>query len=118
MTGLGTLSAGVTRFPDGVRVPQLGWNRIDAAAGCRFLRSGHAYFANSYRIAGTGVDGWHAAISDHGGPFVAAVERGAVVACQFHPELSGTWGIDLLSRWLQESAGAAGAPAGHESASC
>ena len=28
------------------------------------------------------------------------MERGAVLACQFHPELSGVWGSDLLRRWL------------------
>jgi glutamine amidotransferase len=38
--------------------------------------------------------------STHGGPFVAAVERGALLGCQFHPELSGSWGAALLKRWL------------------
>jgi len=33
---------------------------------------------------------------------VAAMERGAVLACQFHPELSGRFGLALLSRWLKE----------------
>ncbi len=38
-------------------------------------------------------DGWQRrAWTDHGGAFVAAIERGAVLACQFHPELSGAWG--------------------------
>jgi imidazoleglycerol phosphate synthase glutamine amidotransferase subunit HisH len=32
------------------------------------------------------------------------VERGPVVACQFHPELSGTWGLALLRRWLEVAA--------------
>ena len=34
------------------------------------------------------------------GRFCAALERGGVLACQFHPELSGPYGARLLSRWL------------------
>ena len=32
---------------------------------------------------------------------VAAIERGDVLACQFHPELSGAWGAELLGRWVE-----------------
>jgi imidazoleglycerol phosphate synthase glutamine amidotransferase subunit HisH len=32
---------------------------------------------------------------------VSALEKGDVLACQFHPELSGAWGARLLDRWLQ-----------------
>ena len=98
--GLDVLPLTATRFPDTVRVPQLGWNRIEADKACRLLASGFAYFANSYRVTAV-PDGWSGALSDHGGPFVAAVERGAVLACQFHPELSGRFGHDLLTRWIQ-----------------
>jgi glutamine amidotransferase len=98
--GLGILPLTVTRFPDTVRVPQLGWNRIDADPGCRLLKSGYVYFANSYRVSDV-PDGWLGAIADHGGPFVGGLERGAVLACQFHPELSGPFGHTLLERWIQ-----------------
>ena len=74
-------------------------NRIEPEPGCRFLKTGYAYFANSYRLRQKG-DGWAAAFSDYGGPFVAAMERGDVLACQFHPELSGEFGLDLMRRWL------------------
>jgi imidazole glycerol phosphate synthase glutamine amidotransferase subunit len=97
--GLGVLEVTASRFPDSVVVPQLGWNSIDADGGCRLLRDGAAYFANSFRITEQ-PPGWHVAWSDHGGPFVAAVERGNVLGCQFHPELSGQWGHDLMDRWL------------------
>lgn len=105
VAGLGVVPARVSRFPATVRVPQLGWNLVEPEAGCRLLRPGHAYFANSYRLAAT-PPGWRAARADHGGRFVAALERGAVLACQFHPELSGSWGQELLKRWL--AAGNAG----------
>jgi imidazole glycerol-phosphate synthase subunit HisH len=98
--GLGILPLTVTRFPDTVRVPQLGWNRIEADPGCRLLKSGYVYFANSYRVSDV-PDGWLGAVADHGGPFVGGLERGAVLACQFHPELSGPFGHTLLERWIQ-----------------
>ncbi|MBI1849965.1 MAG: imidazole glycerol phosphate synthase subunit HisH [Planctomycetes bacterium] len=97
--GLGVLAGTARRFPESVRVPQMGWNRVEPDAGCRVLTAGDAYFANSYRLVDA-PRGWLVATSDHGGRFVAALERGRVLACQFHPELSGAWGLDLLRRWL------------------
>jgi imidazole glycerol phosphate synthase glutamine amidotransferase subunit len=106
--GIGAIEGRVTRFPSEVRVPQLGWNRIEPGSGCRLLRGGHVYFANSYRL-GLAPSGWRAAIADYGGPFVAAVERGSVLACQFHPELSGAPGLDLIRAWLAASEPTGGA---------
>lgn len=98
--GLGVLPATVRRLPDGVRVPHLGWNRVRAGDGCRILTDGAAYFANSYALEAV-QGGWSGAAFEHGGTWVAALERGAVLACQFHPELSGAWGQALLGRWLE-----------------
>lgn len=97
--GLGVVSGEITRFAGAVRVPQLGWNAVTCGPACSVLRDGDAYYANSYR-ARHAPDGFAAAWSDHGGPFIAAIERGPVVACQFHPELSGSWGAALIRRWL------------------
>lgn len=99
ITGLGMVAATVTRFPADVRVPQFGWNRVQPGEGCNLLEEGWAYFANSYRAVA--APGWKVATSEHGGPFVAAMERGNVLGCQFHPELSGAYGEALLSRWLE-----------------
>jgi imidazole glycerol phosphate synthase glutamine amidotransferase subunit len=96
--GLGVVAAGARLFPEEVRVPQLGWNLV-RAEGSGLLEEGWAYFANSYRWTDP-PPGWRSATADHGGPFVAGVERGAMLACQFHPELSGRWGARLLERWL------------------
>lgn len=113
--GLGVLDGVAERFADDVPVPQMGWNRVVPIDGCRIVPEGFAYFANSYRLApsvnggglaagenrgGPAAGGWRAAWADYGGRFLAAFERGAVVGCQFHPELSGAYGRLLLSRWL------------------
>jgi imidazole glycerol phosphate synthase glutamine amidotransferase subunit len=99
-TGLHLLDERVGRFGNEVRVPQMGWNLVEAGPDSRLVQSGWAYFANSYRMDRAPA-GWVASHSDHGGRFVSALEKGDVLACQFHPELSGEWGASLLDRWLQ-----------------
>jgi imidazole glycerol-phosphate synthase subunit HisH len=98
--GLDVLSGKVGRFPLNVRVPQFGWNRIEPEPGCRYLEPGHAYFANSFRVLA--APGCKVARADHGESFIAAIERGPLVACQFHPELSGAFGHRLIARWLED----------------
>jgi imidazole glycerol phosphate synthase glutamine amidotransferase subunit len=97
--GLGVFPGRVERFPDGVRVPQFGWNRVAPEPGCRLLEPGYAYFANSYRVQD--APACAVATAEHGGRFVAALERGRVLACQFHPELSDAYGQELIARWLK-----------------
>ncbi len=96
--GLGIWTEQVVRLR-AERVPQLGWNQVVAATNSRYLETGHAYYANSFCLQSEPA-GWTASWSDHEGRFVAALERDEVLACQFHPELSGSWGEQLLSRWL------------------
>lgn len=96
--GLGLVEAEVGRFEGEVRVPQFGWNRVKAGEDAALLESGYAYFANSFRAAA--APGCEVAVAEHGGPFVAALQRGNLIGCQFHPELSGAYGTALLSRFL------------------
>ncbi len=102
VAGLGVIDGRVTRFGDDVIVPQLGWNKIRPTDGCALLEPGYAYFANSYKLDAI-PPGWQGATATHGGELVAAIERGPMLACQFHPELSGPWGLDLLKRWLHRA---------------
>ena len=96
--GLGIVPEHVGRFEDNVRVPQFGWNAVEAGEDANLIEDGWAYFANSYRA--TEAPGWTVAWATHGGRYVAAMERGNVVTCQFHPELSGAYGEALLARFL------------------
>jgi imidazole glycerol phosphate synthase glutamine amidotransferase subunit len=99
VAGVGVVDAAVRRFREAPTVPQLGWNEVVPDAGGGLLERGYAYFANSYRVDEVPA-GWRAATSEHGERFVAALERGPVLACQFHPELSGAFGLALVRRWL------------------
>ena len=100
--GIGALHGVLRRFPAGVRAPQMGWNRVESSGG--LVRDGMAYFANSYALKVAPSPGWQLAVCRHGVDFVAAAQRGAVLLCQFHPELSGSFGADLLGGWLAAGA--------------
>lgn len=100
--GLGVIDAMVTRFPRFVRSPQHGWNRVEPLEGFNGMNAGYAYYSNSYRIEPC-PDGWACATSYHGDVFVSALQRGPILACQFHPELSGKWGASLLQSWIKNA---------------
>ena len=105
--GLGILSCAVEKFKVDLPLPQLGWNRVEAGGGRSMVSPGWAYFANSYRIASP-PEGYAGAHSSYGERFAATVEGYAgpeesipyLLLCQFHPELSGPWGLDLFERWM------------------
>jgi imidazole glycerol phosphate synthase glutamine amidotransferase subunit len=97
--GLGVIPGNARRLPYGVRVPHMGWNRVETSASSCLLQTGTAYFANSFAVFDP-PGSWAACRTDHGIRFISAIERGPVVACQFHPELSGAYGSSLLDRWL------------------
>lgn len=100
--GLSIINAPVVRFTTNHRIPQLGWNSVEAPSDARYLTSGYAYFAHSFCVRElTAVDA--VATADYGHPFVAAFERGGLLACQFHPELSGAYGAALLQRWVERA---------------
>ena len=101
--GLGIVPGRITRFAVSLRVPQMGWNSISPTPAASLLRSVWVYFANSYRLARV-PEGWEGARTDHGGEFASALERGPLLACQFHPELSGAAGLTLIERWLSLAA--------------
>jgi len=117
VVGLGLIDATVERFPSSVEVPQFGWNRVIPTDDCRMITPGYACFANSYRLTQP-PEGWTVATADHAGPFIAAMERGDVLACQFHPELSGPWGVALLRRWLASAGLIESQPQPEEVRSC
>lgn len=99
--GIGLVPGCFEPIPTTARVPHLGWNRVEPAPACGVVASGDAAFANSYCLT-TAPSGWDAAWTTHGTRFVAALAKDRTVACQFHPELSGAYGLALISRWLRD----------------
>lgn len=108
VSGLGLLPGVVRRFRSAVRLPQLGWNRV--GKGGPLLAEGWAYFANSFRVT-EAPPACDVSRADYGESLIAALERGqggGLLLCQYHPELSGPFGLSLLERWL--AAGISGGP--------
>jgi imidazole glycerol phosphate synthase glutamine amidotransferase subunit len=106
--GIGAISGEVKKIRTSLPLPQLGWNRVRPSSPSSFVRPGWAYFANSYKV-GDLPDGFSGALSTYGENFYATLERYApgakipyLLLCQFHPELSGPWGLDLFSRWMED----------------
>jgi glutamine amidotransferase len=103
--GLGLLPGQVTRLA-APRVPHLGWNTVTAQSTSTLFAGldpdSRFYFVHSYAARPTPELAAVATVSvtNHGGPFVAAVEQGALAATQFHPEKSGDAGIFLLRTWV------------------
>jgi len=96
--GLGIVAGRFQRLPDSVRVPHLGWNQVNADENSG-LPSGTAAFANSFYLPSP-PSGWQAAWTTHGARFVSMLAQGRTLACQFHPELSGPFGMGLIQDWL------------------
>ncbi|MEJ7927875.1 imidazole glycerol phosphate synthase subunit HisH [Sphingobium sp. AN641] len=83
-----------------VKVPHMGWNDVRLNGAPPLLEAGEAYFLHSYHF--DVADPAHvAAVTDHGGPLVAAVARDTIIGCQFHPEKSQRYGLSFLSRFLE-----------------
>ena len=99
--GLGLIPQTIKRFANDVPVPQLGWNTVSPADESSAPYSvGEAYFANSFRLTDRPPTDWGFAQTDYGGSFFSSVWRGKTLACQFHPELSGQWGQQVLANWI------------------
>lgn len=99
--GLDIFETTIRRFRGDLAVPHLGWNIVVPEFDTELLKESHTYFSNAYRME-RAPKHWSAAWCEYGGPFVAAIERGSVLACQFHPELSGRSGLELIRNWLEK----------------
>jgi glutamine amidotransferase len=90
-------------------LPHMGWNTVAVPAGSRLfagIEDERFYFVHSYGVRRWSLEptrttaGPLVTWAEHGEPFVAAVENGALSATQFHPEKSGDAGATLLERWV------------------
>lgn len=105
VAGLEIIPGQVVRFADHkLAVPQIGWNGIRRKKESSFFEGyddEKLYFVHSYHAQVTKEQNeWLLSTTDYGKEFVSSVERGNVVACQFHPEKSGNAGLKMLNNFL------------------
>jgi len=105
--GLGVVAGRISRLPDTVRLPQMGWNTLEPRPGSRLLAGlpepAWCYFVHTYAPE-PADDAVIAAWCDYGRRFAAAIERGSLWATQFHPEKSGAVGLALLANFVKAAA--------------
>jgi len=99
--GLGVLEGRVEPLASHVKRPQMQWNRLSVTSADEVLVDGDwMYFVHSLAARPTDRTVIAAEV-DYGGPVVAAVRSGNILATQFHPEKSGGAGLELLRRWAE-----------------
>lgn len=108
--GLGILPGRVPRFPAemGLKIPHMGWNSVMPIKESRLLdglpKGSYMYFVHSFYVkAAERAD--VSAISEYSLIFDAAVERGNIFGCQFHPEKSGAAGLVILKNFIEIAKG-------------
>ncbi|MBR5712070.1 MAG: imidazole glycerol phosphate synthase subunit HisH [Lachnospiraceae bacterium] len=101
VSGLSILPGEIVRIPEGGgrKIPHIGWNDLTFVKDSKLFRGipqgSYVYFVHSYYLrAGEASD--VAATTEYGPVIHAAVERGNLFACQFHPEKSGDVGMQIL----------------------
>ncbi len=102
--GLNWIPGHVKRFPETVRIPHMGWNRVEFTQTSPLfagISSGtFFYFANSYYSE---TDNAHRlATTEYGLTFASAARNQNVYGVQFHPEKSQDAGLQLLENFVRK----------------
>lgn len=90
-------------IPAGLKIPHIGWNALHIKkesplfSGIRDRDC--VYYVHSYYAAG--CDESVIATSEYGAELTGAVQRGNIFGCQFHPEKSGSVGLNILQAFAQ-----------------
>lgn len=104
--GLGLIPGAVRPIaeviPPDYKIPHIGWNRLDVTLPHPIFKNVKpgdcVYFVHSYY----GADCDHViATAEYGADLTAAVARGSVCGCQFHPEKSGEVGLGILKAFCE-----------------
>jgi glutamine amidotransferase len=104
--GLDLFSGRVVGFHagNGLKVPHMGWNRIEKKQDTPFLdglSSGdYVYFVHSFYVV-PADSALVATTTDYGSSFVSSIATERLFACQFHPEKSQELGLRILANFGQ-----------------
>jgi glutamine amidotransferase len=99
--GLGIFDVEVKRFPEDLKVPQIGWNSIhklrtplfDGVAEGEYIYLVHSFYAPLCTET--------IATSDYGFPYSTALAKDNFFGVQFHPEKSSAPGARILENFLK-----------------
>ena len=105
--GLGILAGSVIpmegKIDKVLKVPHMGWNQLRFTKPSRLFKyineGDFVYFVHSYFAADCPDS--VSAVTDYGIEMTASVDKGNVFGCQFHPEKSGTVGLNILRAFCE-----------------
>ena len=104
--GLQLLDGEILRIPEqeGLKIPNIGWNSLDLQNNGRLFENLNGnpfvYFVHSYYLKAREESIVKATI-EYSTHIHASVEKDNIFACQFHPEKSGTVGLQILSNFAK-----------------
>ncbi len=92
-------------IPADYKIPHIGWNALRFTGRksplFRYIKEGDCvYFVHSFYAAN--CDESVIAVAEYGAELTAAVQRGNVCGCQFHPEKSGKVGLNILKAFCED----------------
>jgi glutamine amidotransferase len=108
--GLHLLEGRIVRIPgeSGIKVPHIGWNNLRFPHPGRLFRgipeNAYVYFVHSYYLQAEDEE-IVKATTEYGTLIHAAVEKGNLFACQFHPEKSSETGMQILRNFIEVTKG-------------
>ena len=102
--GLGLLKGRVVPMrPEGLKIPHIGWNSLHKTVESPLLagvkEGDFVYFVHSFHAQG--CEDSLVAVTEYGMTVTAAVQKGNVMGCQFHPEKSGQVGLAILKAFAE-----------------
>ena len=104
--GLGILKGKILKIPSspGLKIPHMGWNSLQLQNNGRLFRNipqdTYVYFVHSYYLQAQEPE-IVKAVTEYSTEIHASVEKDNVFACQFHPEKSGKYGLEILKNFAE-----------------
>ena len=90
-------------IPKDLKIPHIGWNALHFQKDCPIFKEisegDCVYFVHSFYA--TDCQDHTVATAEYGAPLTAAVDKGNVYGCQFHPEKSGAVGLKILKAFAE-----------------
>ena len=100
--GLNLFKGHCEYLPEGLKIPHMGWNKLDVVKDCPILNDinrKYFYFVHSYHVI-PDEDDIVVGTSNYGIDVVAALNRNNLFSTQFHPEKSGIAGLKILKNFV------------------
>jgi glutamine amidotransferase len=110
LPGLGLISGVAKKFDKErykhLKIPHMGWNIVNPKKKHYILENlpqeSRYYFVHSYYVSCNDSDDI-LMTTQYGNEFVSSFQKNNIIGCQFHPEKSHRFGIQLFSNFVHQS---------------